>query len=314
MIALGMAAVVPTRAGDVASHANPARGYADAVARAQRIIAGETDLVAEGGATILLLHGHPTARAVVLFHGFTDSPKQFADLADSLYRAGENVFVPRLPHHAERGRTVRELARLTATELCRLADQSVDIASGLGDSVIVAGLSVGGTMAAWSAEHRREVKRAVVIAPALEAAHVPSMLERPLVNLGAHVPNLTRSAASDTTRPDREPGFTTHGLAAVLRLGMAVKQEADRRAPEHAEVLFLVNAHDGTVKSGPVLDIARTWRRQSVPVSVYEFPDSLRLPHNVIDPLGGSMERATVLELIGTLVDGGEPPRWVVRR
>src|SRR5206468_6376689 len=131
---------------------------------------------AEGGATILLSHGDPTPRAVVLFHGFTDSPKQFADLAESLYKAGENVLVPRLPHHAQRGRTVRELARLTATELCRVADQSVDIASGLGDSVIVAGLSVGGTMAAWSAEYRPEVKRAVVIAPAFEAAHVPSVL------------------------------------------------------------------------------------------------------------------------------------------
>jgi carboxylesterase len=314
MLALGVAAAVPTRAGDVASHANPARDFAEAVARAGQIIAGETDLVADGGSTLLLSHGHRTARAVVLFHGFTDSPKQFADLAESLYRAGDNVLVPRLPHHAERGRTVSELARLTATELCRVADESVDIASGLGDSVIVAGLSVGGTMAAWTAEHRPEVKRAVVIAPAFEAAHVPSMLERPLVNLGAHVPNLTRRAASDTARPDREPGFATHGLAAVLRLGMAVRQEADRHAPVRAEVLFLVNAHDGTVKSGPVLDIARSWRRQSVPVSVYEFPDSLRLPHNVIDPLGASTDRATVLGVIGTLVGGGDPPRWVVRR
>jgi alpha-beta hydrolase superfamily lysophospholipase len=314
MIALGVAAVLPARAGDVASHPNAARDYADAVRRAERIITADDAIVAEGGATILLQHGHRTPRAVVLFHGFTDSPRQFADLADSLYAAGDNVLVPRLPHHAERGKTVRELARLTATELCRVADQSVDIAAGLGDSVIVAGLSVGGTMAAWSAEHRREVKRAVVIAPALEAAHVPSLLERPLVNLGAHVPNLTRRAAADSTRPDREPGFATHGLAAVLRLGLAVLQEADRDPPPTAEVLFLVNAHDGTVKTGPVLDMAHAWHARSVPVSVYEFPDSLRLPHNVIDPLGRATDRSMVLGVIDTLVRGGEPPRWVGRR
>jgi carboxylesterase len=314
MIALGVAAAVPARAGDVASHPNPAHDFADASGRAERVIAEDSGIVAEGGSTLLLSHGHRTPRAVVLFHGFTDSPRQFAELADSLYQAGANVLVPRLPHHAERGKTVRELARLTASELCHVADESIDIASGLGDSVIVAGLSAGANMAAWSAEHRSEVKRAVVIAPAFEAAHVPSMLERPLVNLGAHVPNVTRRAAADTARPDRDPGFSTHGLAAVLRLGMAVRKDAQHYAPQRAEVLFLVNAHDGTVKSGPVLDLARTWHRRSVPVSVYEFPDSLRLPHNVIDPLGKPTDRSAVLSVIGTLVGGGQPPGWVARR
>jgi len=314
MLALGFAAVVPARTGDVASHPNPAHGFADASQRALRWIAADENVVADGGATILRSHGQRTARAVVLFHGFTDSPRQFADLADSLYAAGDNVLVPRLPHHAERGKSVRELARLTASELCRVADESIDIASGLGDTVVVAGLSAGGTMAAWSAEHRAEVKRAVVIAPPFEVAHVPSMLERPLVNLGAHVPNVSRRAAPDSGRPDRDPGFATHGLAAVLRLGMAVRGDAERHAPPRAEVLFLINAHDGTVKTPPVLDLARTWHRRGIPVSVYEFPDSLRLPHNVIDPLGRATDRAMTLGVIRTLVAGGEPPRWMARR
>jgi carboxylesterase len=314
VLILSVAALVPATSGDVRSHPKPVRAFDDAVVRANAVIAGDDSVVADGGATILRSHGRRTPRAVVLLHGLTDSPRQFAALADSLYLRGDNVLVPRLPHHAERGKNVAELSRLTASELCRLADSSIDIAAGLGDSVIVVGLSAGGTLAIWSAEHRSEVKRAIVIAPALEVAHVPSMLERPLVNLGAHVPNVSRRAAADSARPDRDPGFATHGLAAVLRLGMAVRRDADRYTPARTEVLFLVNANDHTVKTAPVLDLARQWTRKAVPVSVYEFPDSLQLPHNVVDPIQRAGNAAAVYPVLEALAQGDQPPRWLARR
>jgi carboxylesterase len=312
MVALGVAAMLPARTGDVRSHAHPTRSYADALTRARVDVTARDSDAATGGESILLAHGARTPRAVVLLHGFSDSPRQFAALADSLFASGDNVLVPRLPHHALRNRDARALAALTPSELSKLVDQSIDIASGLGDSVIVMGLSLGGTMAVWAAEHRPEVKRAIVIAPAFEPTHVPSVLERPLVNLGAHLPNLSHRIATDTTRPDRDPGFATHGLAAVLRLGMSVRNDA-HDAPPSGEILFVVNDHDRTVKQGPVLDLARLWRRQAVPVSVYAFPDSLRLAHNVIDPLGGSRSEVVSDVLLG-LARGEEPPHWVGRR
>lgn len=315
MLILGLAAVLPATAGDVRSHSKPTHTYSDAVARARRQIAADDSIAAPGGSTILLTHGGRTPRVVVLFHGFTDSPRQFAALADSLYAQGDNVLVPRLPHHAERGKDASELARLTAAELCRTGDAAVDIAAGLGDSVIVVGLSVGGTIAAWTAERRWEVRRAVVIAPAFEVAHVPSMLERPLVNFGSHVPNLSHRAATDSARPDRDPGFATHGLAQVLRLGLAVRRDAERFSPVNAEVLFLVNANDRTVKTAPVLDLARAWNRRGTPVMVYELPDSLGLPHNIVDPINRPAKAGAVYPVLEALVHGDRPPGWVgVRR
>jgi carboxylesterase len=314
MFILGLAAVLPATAGDVRSHPNPAHSYSDAIARAKLRIDADDSVAAPGGSTILRTHGARTPRVVVLLHGFTDSPRQFSALADSLYAQGDNVFVPRLPHHAERGKDASELARLTAAELCRTADAAIDIASGLGDSVIVVGLSVGGTVAAWTAEHRSEVRRAVVIAPPFEVAHVPSMLERPLVNLGAHVPNLSHRAAADTARPDRDPGFATHGLAQVLRLGLAVRRDADRFAPASAEVLFLVNASDRTVKTAPVIDLARTWNRRGTAVMVYEFPDSLALPHNIVDPINRPARAGAVYPVLEALAHGDRPPAWLVVR
>ena len=307
VLILGIAAVVPATAGDVRSHPNPAPDFDHAVARARAAISADSAIAAPGGASILRTHGARTPRSVVLFHGFTDSPRQFEALADSLFAAGDNVFVPRLPHHAERGKDVGELARLTASELCRSADEAVDVAAGMGDSVVVLGLSVGGTLAVWAAEHRSEVRRAVVIAPPFEVARVPSMLERPLVNLGARVPNISRRSAPDSERPDRDPGFATHGLAQVLRLGMAVRRDAERLLPSRAEVLFLVNANDHTVKTAPVLDLARLWNRRGVPVSVYEIPASLGLPHNVVDPMQQPGNAAVIYPTLSALAHGEHP-------
>ena len=151
--------------------------------------------------------------------------------------------------------------------------------------MIVMGLSVGGTLAAWAGEHRTEVRDPSCIAPPFEPTHIPSMLERPIVNIGSHVPNVTRHAAPDSARPDRDPGFATHGLAQVLRLGMAVRRDAEHPEAGGAEMLFLVNAHDHTVKTAPVLDIAHAWNKRGAPVAVYEIPDSLALPHNIVDPM-----------------------------
>ncbi len=314
MLVIGMAAVIPMTAGDVGSHPHPATSFEDAVARARRQIAEDDSVAAPGGESILLSHGVRRPRAVVLLHGFTDSPRQFAMLADSLYARGDNVFVPRLPHHAERGKNVAAIAHLSAGELCRATDAAVDIAAGLGDSVVVLGLSVGGTLAGWAAEHRPEVRRAVLIAPPFEVAHVPSVLERPLVNFGSHVPNVSRRAPADTARPDRDPGFATHALAQVLRLGMAVRRDAVHDAPVGAEVLMLVNAHDGTVKTAPVLDLARTWNRLAVPVTVFEFPDSLGLPHNVVDPMNRPTNTSVVYSTLIALAHGDRPPRPVSSR
>lgn len=314
MLVLGIAAVVPAGAGDMRSHANPARDYDGAIERAKAILATDSVIAAPGGESILLVHGARTARAVVLFHGFTDSPRQFAALADSLFREGDNVFVPRLPHHAELGHDARELKRLSAADLCRTADAAVDVASGLGDSVVVVGLSVGGTMAAWVAEHRPEVRRAVVIAPPFEVSHLPAVLEKPLVNLSSHVPNVTRRATPDSARPDRDPGFATHGLAQVLKLGMAVRRDASRDVPARAEVFFLVNADDRTVKTPAVLDLARLWNDRGVPVSVFEFPDSLGLPHNIVDPIEHHSDVRAVYPTLEALAHGENPPAWLRAR
>jgi esterase/lipase len=304
---LGLAAAIPLRSGNLDPHPSPVASYAAAVARVERQQRADDRIAAAAGRTLLLTHGARTPRVDVLLHGFTDSPNQFAALADSLYQEGDNVYVPRLPHHAERGGDARVLAGLKAVELRQTADSAVDVAVGLGDTITVVGLSVGGTMAGWMAQHRPEVYRVVMIAPAFEAGHVPSRLEGYLINLTERLPNVTRRSAPDSSRPDRNPGFATHALAEVLRLGAAVRSAADHAPPKAKELTLLLNDRDRTVKSAAAIRLAHVWESRGATVSVYTFPASLGLPHNVLDGRESMGQPQIVYPALVALAHGDAP-------
>jgi alpha-beta hydrolase superfamily lysophospholipase len=121
--------------------------YEDAAARVATIQARESVVVVRGLGSILMTHGHRTPRSYVLLHGFTDVPTQFRVVGEHLFATGDNVYIPRLPHHGEREGPVRALGRVRAPELAAFGDSAVEIARGLGDSVVVVGLSAGGAIA-----------------------------------------------------------------------------------------------------------------------------------------------------------------------
>ena len=56
---------------------------------------------------------------------------------------------------------------MRAEDLRDFADRMVDVAAGLGEQVIMVGLSAGGIVTAWAAQHRPEIDKAVTISPSL---------------------------------------------------------------------------------------------------------------------------------------------------
>jgi len=88
-------------------------------------------------------HGERVNNAVVFLHGFTSCPDQFDQLGRLYYEKGYNVYIPRLPRHGDRDPLGLSLQGLTAEELAEAAMQAVDIAQGLGERVLVSGLSGG---------------------------------------------------------------------------------------------------------------------------------------------------------------------------
>ena len=310
---LGLATALPTSVRSLGTHSKPARDYAAAMQLA-KAFRGDDTAAATGGESIILVHGTRTPRAIVLFHGLTNSPRQFRQLAATLYDGGDNVFVPRLPQHALRRANVDDLGRLTAEALRDVGDAAIDLASGLGDTVVVLGLSLGGDMAAWTAQFRPEVFRAVIVAPTLGLAHISSTVATPMMNLTLRVPNYSKNDPRDSLRPDRTLGWSTRAVGQMLRLGAAVRRAADKHAPAARDIRVLVNAADRTVSRDAIDELAAHWSAAGGRVSVFEFPDSLRLPHDVIDPDKLTGNTSVVYPVLLALLYGSTPPANLARR
>jgi len=184
---IGCGAVVPQTPPVPVEHADT-MSYADALLRVGLRQRYDDSVAVANGRTILMTHGDRAARVYVLLHGFTDAPTQFATVGAHLFADGANVYIPRLPHHAERTAPLRAIGRVTSEELARFADSTTQIARGLGDTIVVVGLSAGGVLAAWIAEYHPEVQRTVLIAPAIAMGRVSSDEGAGIVILASKLP------------------------------------------------------------------------------------------------------------------------------
>jgi esterase/lipase len=309
LLPLFLACARPPEAREVSRPIAPPPDYADAVARVARRQAADDSVVAPGGRSILLTHDRRTPRAFVLLHGFTNSPTQFQDVGARLFAiTGDNVYIPRLPRHAERQAPVHALSRVRADELTMFADSVVDAARGLGDSVVVVGMSAGGAITAWIAQWRPEVQRAVLIAPALGAGLLSDDYGREIVEIASIIPNVTRTTKPDTTRPDMVQGTTSRGLAEVLGLGHRVRDQAVQFRPRVKDIVFLLNERDRTVSEKAALSLAQQWFDHGARVVVYKFPASARLPHNVMEQTGRGGNTEMVYPVVTALARGMTPP------
>ena len=289
--------------------------YAQAVALVTARQTRDDSVVVPDFRTMLLTHGQRTPRVFLLLHGFTDAPPQFRAVGKRLFDGGDNVYIPRLPHHAERQAPIRALARVSAPELARFGDSVVAESRGLGDTIVVVGLSAGGTIAAHLVQSSAEVGRVVLIAPAIAAALVSDSLERELVELAQRLPDIRHTnAPADSSHPDFVQGFTTRGLAELLELGQQVHDEAQRYTPRVKSVTFLLNELDHTVSEEASLDLAQRWFDRGALVSAYRFPASLKLPHNVMEEQARRGGRTDVVyPVVEALALGTEPPSTVRR-
>jgi pimeloyl-ACP methyl ester carboxylesterase len=93
--------------------------------------------------------------AVVLLHGFSNSPPQYDALAPLLHARGHAVVVPRMPLHGYGDRMTDALANLRASDLEAAALEAVATAALCGERVVVAGISTGATLAGWLAARTR---------------------------------------------------------------------------------------------------------------------------------------------------------------
>ena len=271
------------------SHPNPAAGYAEALERLAILQARDGPEVHPRGRALLLTHGAPTERVVVWFHGYTNSPGQFAVLAQLCFERGWNVLVPRLPHHGLNDPMTSETALLTAEKLARSADEVVDIAAGLGKQVVVGGLSMGGVIAGWLAQQRREVELAVLLAPAFGIYLVLAPFTRLVGEAFARLPNTfvwwdPRLKEGLKGTAIGYPRYAMRGIAALLRLSYAM-QDLARYSPPAARRIWVITTEGDTAISQPVVKrVTSLWQAQGAQVQTHRFSAGLKLDHDFVDP------------------------------
>jgi len=295
-----------------ASH--PAASYAEAIARIDSIRAHEGDGVNPVCHTRVLTSGAKVANVIVLLHGFTNCPKQFDSLAAGFARRGYNVYQPLLPRHGAPDRMSQELARLTADELTHAGRDAVDIARGLGDHVTVMGLSSSAIVTAWLAQHRPDVDRAVLIAPSFAPRKMRAPVVRRMANVLLRAPNFfvwwDGTAKADVAGPRQcYPRFASRALAEVYRLGFTVLDDAARSRPAAGKIVILTTALDEGVNNDPAKDLARRWRARGAEVRTYEFPESLGVRHDMIDPEQPYQRVSVSYPVLERMAIGADDPR-----
>lgn len=288
---------------------HPAASYAEALERIAALQAADTPEVHPLARLAFMDHGRRTERAIVFFHGYTNSPAQFRKLGEALHAQGYNVLIPRLPHHGLSDRLTADHALLTAAELTGLADEAVDIALGLGEQVTVAGLSMGGVMAAWVAQERPEPVRVALIAPGLGVRPLPARLTRAATHMMLRMPNIflwwdpvLREKAPGP--PYAYPRYSTHALGQMLSLSASVAARAKKVAPAARSIVVVTNANDMSVDNRAAAHIAGLWRAQGAAVETYEFPAELGLPHDLIDPAQPTQRTEVVYPVLVELLKG----------
>ena len=275
------------------SHPCPATSYDEAMQRFTQLQALDGDDVNPVCQSTLLTHGHRTERSIVLIHGITNCPQQYVALAPLFYEQGYNVLIPRMPRNGLADIETDDLKHLTAEELREYADTIVDIARGLGDQVTVAGLSAGGVIAAWVAQFRDDVDKAVVMAPSLSI--LPSIATRrlnlylkiALFKLFLRLPNIMTQGL----KPFREGptyayiGHSTRALAQVMRLGLAVFRASTVAKPATPSVLVVLNENDAAIDGSITELLVKLWQNKGVRhLETHTFPAELNLEHDLIDP------------------------------
>ncbi|MCC6983600.1 MAG: alpha/beta hydrolase [Bauldia sp.] len=290
----------------------PAATYEEAMAAFAAVEASEAEMnLDQRCRSVLLTHGERTARVVVFLHGLTNCPKQGDVLAAQLYALGYNVYLPRIPGHGEADRLTLALSGLTAEDLAASAGAALDLATGLGEEITVAGISAGGSMTAWLAQTRPEVDRAIVIAPYLGPVFVPPYLLRPATTLARLAPNQMRwwnpdDPLGETAMDYAYPRYSTRAVGEVMRFGLIVADLARERPPAATEIAAMINEADEAASNPLTLAIVESWRRHGRDVEVETIPASLGLPHDVIDPRQPAEDIALVYPILIGMIGGAD--------
>lgn len=251
-------------------------------------------------APIFLFHPQPTAKVCLFFHGFTAAPYQFGPIAKVLYQAGYNVVVPLMPGHGLAGNWGPELPPPLPQDgkvYQEFAKAWLKRVGPLGKTIVIGGLSGGGTLAAWLAQDQpKAIAKTLLFAPYLSGSHVVlDMFTRMTKGYQGWI-------IPPGVKPPGYPGFMVPALRVFLEMG---KQVVDRSngATATASMFVISSESDRAVNNMDhrVL-FARTLAHQ--PKTWYLCFDRVQdIPHTMMTRAEGNPHEQLLVQLAKAYVE-----------
>lgn len=179
---------------------------------------------------------------VVVLHGFTGNPSSMRGLAEAFHAAGFSVEMPRLPGH---GTTADDLMHTSWDDWSATAEATYRSLSARVDKIVVAGLSMGGSLTCWLATKHPEIAGIVCVNPATQVSPDMRAAVEGLLEAGEdRMPGI----ASDIADPDAEEGaYGETPLAPLLSLFAAAEQFGPHFPQITCPVLLMTSPQDHVV-------------------------------------------------------------------
>jgi carboxylesterase len=180
---------------------------------------------------------------VLVLHGFTGCPQSMRGLAQAFAAGGFTVELPLLPGH---GTSVEDMITTTWADWSGCASEAYEELAGRCAKVVVAGLSMGATLAVWLAAHRPEIAGVVAVNPTIDppAESFRVMIRQMMADGHTTMPAVGNDVADPAVT---ELAYDATPLRPLLSLCEAGDALYARLADIHCPVLIMNSPQDHVV-------------------------------------------------------------------
>jgi carboxylesterase len=160
--------------------------------------------------------GERARYGALVLHGFTGCPQSMRPLAEAFAAAGFAVELPLLPGH---GTSVDDMIGTSWGDWSAAAEAAYDGLAARCERVVVAGLSMGGTLTVWLASRHPEIAGIVCVNPAMRVPdEMADLIRQTLAGGVDRFPSIGGDVADPAAR---EEAYDATPLAALLSLAEA---------------------------------------------------------------------------------------------
>jgi carboxylesterase len=183
------------------------------------------------------------ARGALVLHGFTGNPQSMRGLALALADAGFTVEMPLLPGH---GTDIADMLPTTWTDWSEAAEAAYAGLASRCDSVVVVGLSMGGTLSVWLAERHPEIAALALVNPLVSPpdADTVGFIQAMIDNGDEVAPGIGSDIALEGAVESAYPGLP---LRAALSLFAAAAEVEASLSSVTCPVLVFTSVQDHVV-------------------------------------------------------------------